>query len=84
MPDWDDIDAAGLEDPDDTRDVAARRWRPTHVVERALGIDEYRSVVARLIGIETGPVSDLMIDVVALVTVLFVALVFLLVRSLVV
>lgn len=83
MPDWDDPGAAGRDDPDDSRDVAARRWRPTHVLERVLGIDEYRSVVARAIGMETGPVSDLMIDVVAGATVLLFVLAFLLLRSLV-
>lgn len=83
MPDWDDPDARGWDDPDESRDVDARRWRPTHVVERVLGIDEYRSVVARAIGMETGPVSDLMIDLVAVGTVVaFVAFV-LVVRALV-
>jgi hypothetical protein len=81
MPDWDDPDA--WDDPDDTRDVAARRWRPTHVIERALGIDEYRSVVARAIGMETGPASDLMIDIVAGATLLLFVLGALFLRSLV-
>lgn len=69
MPDRDDTDATRWDDPDEFRDVDARRWRPTRVLERVLGIDEYRSVVARAIGMETGPVSDLMIDLVALGTV---------------
>lgn len=80
MPDWDDPDA--WDDPDDTREVAARRWRPTHVIERILGVDEYRSVVARVVGMETGPASDLMIDLVAGATVLFFVLGVLLLQSL--
>lgn len=83
MPDWDDLDAEGWDDPDESRDVAARRWRPTHVVERVLGIDEYRSVVARFTGMETGPASDLMIDIVFVGTVLFFLVLFLVVRALI-
>lgn len=71
---------SGRDDPDATRDVAARRWRPTHVVERVLGIDEYRSVVARIVGFETGPAADLMIDFVALTSLLFFLLLLLLAR----
>ncbi|MFB6281322.1 MAG: hypothetical protein ABEH40_04835 [Haloferacaceae archaeon] len=81
MPDWNDPDA--WDDPDESRDVDARRWRPTHVVERALGIDEYRSVVARVAGIETGPAPDLMVDIVAVGTLLLFVLLVLAARALV-
>lgn len=81
MPDWNDSEVEGWDDPEDSRDVAARRWRPTHVVERVFGVDEYQSVVARIVGFETGPAPDLMIDAVTVGTLLFFTLLFLVVRS---
>ncbi|MFB6080671.1 MAG: hypothetical protein ABEJ81_06720 [Haloferacaceae archaeon] len=81
MSDPDEPTMPGWDDPDDTRGVAARRWRPIHVVERVFGIDEYHSIVAGVIGIDTGPVSDLLIDVIFVGTLLFSLLLVVLLRS---